>query len=612
MLKKWWTQITQWFLGEYLVKVQDGFQRARIRLTYNFAFFYVLLGTLLLYQYWIEGRFFQLGVTLFLILLFGGIPFLLRKTHQLNGAALLFGFGGVIQMALSHYFAHGAFTMETGIWGAVNVLYIYFVLGNRWGAGFLGLFATHIFAFWVLNQTSYDYPGAEGFEDALQDSALLIHFIPLAFLFYLIREYWHQGKKAEQELQFALTMETTLNRELEAQLELLSKQEDDLRKAKLAAEQHARSRTDFLSNMSHEIRTPMNGVVGIANVLLEETPKPEQRENLEILKFSAENLLSLIDNILDFNKLESGRLELDVRPFELPEVLQRSVALWFPNAQRKNIDLNLELDPVLPSWVVSDPFKLTQIVNNLLNNAIRFTDKGGVTLAARLIEDTGHHVKVEVCVSDTGVGISEEEQESIFETFFQATNNPDSERGGSGLGLAIVKKLTRLFSAPLSVESSVGEGTTFKMLYYFGKAAAPPKVAAAIRQSNSLEGKKVLLVEDNVTNRLVARKILSRWKVIVDEAENGKFAIETLNEDTSYDLILMDLQMPVMDGYETAEWIRNQENAYFQKVPIIALTAAALPAVRERILQIGVNDFVTKPFDPQELKEKVIQLIFAG
>ena len=606
-VKKVWNKLTNWFLADYLVHVQDSFQRARIRLTFNLAVFYLLLGTPPLIEFWTSGRKIQFFVSLAVLGIYFSIPFLLKLLHRLLPAALLFGVSGVILLATNNYFVEGELTMLTGLWGMVIVLYVHFVLGKRWGAIFTIGYGLHIIGFWYLNTIDYAYPLTQDLGPQA-DPPVLIQLIPLAFLYYLVWEYLRQGKRAEQELQFSLTMESRLNRELEEQLEKQQMQEEVLRKAKQVAERSARMRTDFLSSMSHEIRTPMNGVVGIANVLLQEDPKPEQRENLEILRFSAENLLSLIDNILDFNKLESGRMVLDARPFSLPELLQRATRLWQANADRKGLKLSYTMGKEVPDWVVGDPVKLTQIMNNLINNALRFTDKGGVTLSAELVEELDRHVRIALEVTDRGVGIPDEELEKVFDTFFQAKQN-EHGRGGTGLGLAIVKKLIELFNGTIQVQSEVGVGTRFRLEFFLGKTQAPKVEVATKVDKDPLCDRHVLVVEDNLTNRLVARKILSRWRIAVEEAENGKLAIEALVRSPYYDAILLDLQMPEMDGYETAEWIRSQSDPYFKSVPIIALTAAALPEVRERILQLGVDDFITKPFDPQELREKLERLI---
>ncbi|HAA12131.1 MAG TPA: hypothetical protein DCE41_10700 [Cytophagales bacterium] len=607
MVKKWWSRVVNWFLADYLVKVQDSYQRARIRITFNFSFIFLVLGIPPLTQFWVDGRMFQFWFAVATRFVYISIPFLLKYQERLRPAAFSFGIAGFGTLFVNTYFDAGQPTMATGLWASVMILFIFFTLNERWGTMAIVLFSVFVGILDLMENMGHGFHGASDLPPFKQ--SFIIHVILMLFLYILLSEYLRQSRRAEQELQFSLTMESTLNKELESQLVQLSEGEEQLRKAKLKAEKLARARTDFLSNMSHEIRTPMNGVVGIANVLLEESPKPEQRENLEILKFSAENLLSLIDNILDFNKLESGKIVVDARPFALHDLMNRSLRLWEANANRKQLQLVCEIEPNVPNWVVSDPFKLTQIINNLMNNAIRFTDQGGVSLKAALVEETQSHVKVRISVSDTGMGISQEELDRIFDTFFQAKNNPDSARGGSGLGLAIVKRLVNLFNGQLTAESTVGEGTSFQMEFFFGKTKPPVTTKKLNRSSDPLAERHILLVEDNLTNRLVARKILSRWRVTVEEVENGQMAVEALQRNTHYDAILLDLQMPVLDGYATAEWVRKQPDEFYKTVPIIALTAAALPEVRERILQLGVNDFITKPFDPEELKEKLTRVL---
>ncbi|MEL6534846.1 MAG: histidine kinase dimerization/phospho-acceptor domain-containing protein, partial [Bacteroidota bacterium] len=374
--------MVNWFLADYLVKVQDSYQRARIRITFNFSFIFLVLGIPPMTQFWAEGRYFQFWFAVLTRLIYVAIPFVLKYKESLRPSAIGFAFTGFGTLMVNTYFDAGQLTMATGLWASVIILFIFFTLNERWGTTAIVVFGLFLGVIELLEKIGFDFSNASQYPPFQQ--SFIIYAILLLFIYILLSEYLRQSRRAEQELQFSLTMESTLNKELENQLTQLSEGEEQLRKAKLKAEKLARTRTDFLSNMSHEIRTPMNGVVGIANVLLEENPKPEQRENLEILKFSAENLLALIDNILDFNKLESGKLVVDARPFSLHDLMQRSLRLWEANANRKQLNLEFQLGTDVPNWVVSDPFKLTQIINNLLNNAIRFTDHGSVTLSAEL------------------------------------------------------------------------------------------------------------------------------------------------------------------------------------------------------------------------------------
>ncbi|MEQ9443220.1 MAG: ATP-binding protein [Cyclobacteriaceae bacterium] len=383
--------------------------------------------------------------------------------------------------------------------------------------------------------------------------------------------------------------------------------EKQLVDARREAEEATQAKTDFLSTMSHEIRTPMNAVVGMAHLLLEEEPREDQVSSLETLKFSADLLLSLINDILDFSKIEAGKVTLESVDFNLKDLLQGIKSAQGIKAQEKQVKMKLLWDDDVPEMVIGDPVRIGQIINNLTSNAVKFTSQGGVIIEVELDKETEDQVQVVFKVQDTGIGIPTDKLAAIFEEFSQASSSTTREFGGTGLGLAITKKLLELQGSQIQVTSREGEGSTFFFALSLGKSQE--KVAdsnsftteSSDEYMGSLRGARVLLVEDNYINQYVAARFIVKWQVDLDTADNGAEALKKVQQNT-YDLILMDLQMPVVDGYEATKNIRAwQVENNKPTIPIIALTASATHSVKEKVISVGMNDFVSKPFVPKEL-----------
>jgi PAS domain S-box-containing protein len=387
--------------------------------------------------------------------------------------------------------------------------------------------------------------------------------------------------------------------------------EIELVAAKEQAEKSMRAKEQFLSNMSHEIRTPMNAVIGMSHLLMQEGPTPSQVEYLKTLRFSAENLLVLINDILDLSKIEAGMIVFEPIDFSLIDLLNDIRQTVAYKADEKGIKLKIWLDSDLPSVVIGDPVRLSQILINLIGNAIKFTNKGFVEVNVNVKALLADKVTIDFSVSDTGIGIAGDQLEHIFESFTQASANTTRKYGGSGLGLAITKKLLELLNSQIQVKSELGKGSTFFFDISFNKAVqtvatSVNNIGQSTIDPERLKDIRLLLVEDNDINRIVAGKFLLKWGITIDYAGNGLIALEKV-KSKQYDIILMDLQMPEMDGYDATKAIRGTADPYYQAVPIIALTASAMLDVRDRVFLVGMNDYVSKPFNPNDLYNKIVK-----
>jgi signal transduction histidine kinase/ActR/RegA family two-component response regulator len=371
--------------------------------------------------------------------------------------------------------------------------------------------------------------------------------------------------------------------------------------ARELAEKANQAKSEFLSVMSHEIRTPLNAVIGLGHILYRQNPRPDQLNNLQVLRTSADNLLSLINDILDFNKIDAGKLELDNSIFDLKATAEDVFHAISIKANERGNEVSIYIDPSIPHQVLGDAHRLMQVLNNLLSNAVKFTTRGKVQLTLQLEKITSSKCSILFSVSDTGIGIQKDKLDHIFNPFSQASSSITREFGGTGLGLAITADLLRLMNSEIKVDAEVGRGSNF----YFTLELAYASEMEAMKGSSTfieedLGQAKILLVEDTPFNVLFTTQLLEGWNTVIEVAENGAIAVEKVKTDF-YDLVIMDLHMPVMDGYTATRKIRE----FNQHTPIIALTASATVDIEQKIFDAGMQDFVTKPFNPDDLFFKI-------
>lgn len=407
-------------------------------------------------------------------------------------------------------------------------------------------------------------------------------------------------------------MEEDLRRANSVADELLEKTNvvvEDLKSTKKELEETMQVKEQFLANMSHEIRTPMNAVIGFTRLLMKISPTVEQKHYIDIIRTSGMNLLVIVNDILDFSKLRSGKINFEQIEFNLSEALSSLIELLKPKTLGKNIKLVTDIDSNISEYVIGDPTRLNQILMNLLGNAIKFTKRGEVKLKVEIIKENPQDIQLKFSVIDSGIGIAEDILPTIFEAFTQAGSETTRKYGGTGLGLAIVKQLVEQQQGTITVSSKINKGSIFCFTLNLKKGTGILKkkknIAKELIRTIPTEELKVLLVEDNELNAILAEKVISDWNWKVHVAENGFVALEKIQQE-DFDIVLMDVQLPEMDGYQTTRKIRTEFPSPKKNIPIIAMTAHALPGEEEKCIEAGMDGYISKPFDPEKLYLKIL------
>jgi signal transduction histidine kinase/CheY-like chemotaxis protein len=479
------------------------------------------------------------------------------------------------------------------------IIFSYYMLGQSWGIMYSIGNLLPVLLFMV-----YDYGNIYIIDirpEQIDQSTVIVSVIAnFSLMVFIHNHFYNAFLKNIVQLKKTSEQQSKLNLNLEIAID--------------KAEKSSLAKSEFLSTMSHEIRTPLNAVIGMSNLLIMGNPRPDQEENLEILKFSANNLLAIVNDVLDFNKIESGKVVFENIRFNLGELMHNICGGQIIKANEKGLIFKLKIDDALRNKIViGDPTRITQIIFNLVSNAIKFTRQGYVEVKVSLIEDRHNQIIIRFSVKDSGIGIERDNLNAIFEPFTQESITTTRKYGGTGLGLAIVKRLLELRGVQMQVTSKPGQGSEFSFNLDLPVATEKLEEPAAvptvdIEASTNMQHLHILVAEDNMVNTMLMKKFFSKWQVKSSFAENGEKAIEMMRYG-SFDIVLMDLQMPVMNGFDAAIQIRKMEDKKRASVPIIALTASALTDIREKVFNAGMNDYVSKPFKPDELREKIMTLV---
>jgi signal transduction histidine kinase/FixJ family two-component response regulator len=385
-----------------------------------------------------------------------------------------------------------------------------------------------------------------------------------------------------------------------------------LKQGKDQAEALARSKEMFLANMSHEIRTPMNAITGFTNQILKTELQPEQRDQLKIVQRSNEHLLRIVNDILDYSKIQAGKFSFDHVSFSPDKVMHEAVELLKPLVKNKNVKLIYNITGTMPEFVVGDPVRLKQILFNLLGNSIKFTNEGEIAIKTEFEKDVKNQWNLHLIISDTGIGIPESKLVDVFNEFHQATNDISYKYGGTGLGLPITKKLVELQNGSIDVKSEDGKGTTISIIIPYNESTSTgiyykQNGKPVVADEMQLKSLKVLIADDDEYNRKLLNVILRKWNADVREARNGKEVIEEISKNP-FDILLLDIRMPEMNGIEAAQLIRKMKDSSKSETPIIALTAVTTEEKKQRCKNAGINDFLSKPFKEEDLFKKIIGL----
>ena len=565
----------------------DSFKRAKYQIILTVILFSTIKALIVVLYALEYKQYLQLGRAIFVIVaLISFAKILLYKPSTLpliSHTMLIMGLGVIWSNLLVYVQNINIISVQIIF---LTILVSYYLIGGMQAACYTILAVLPVAYYLLTRHTAFAHMNIASQEMTSTgvDWIVMLNFVSFVLIHYLYYRAFHQNLKEKDLLNIQL--------------------QTNVAEVKALAE----SRSLFLSTMSHELRTPLNGVIGMA-YLLKETALEEQKDKLNILEFSANNLLSVINDVLDYNKSEMDKIELEAVPVNLAVLLKKIHSGIEMKAAEKHLALLLEIDAKLDNtWIITDPTRLTQIIYNLVGNAIKFTDEGTVKIKVIFQELKVGRITFRFLISDTGIGIAEERQEAIFDPFTQASSDTTRKFGGTGLGLAIVKRLLKLFGSTIELESQAGVGSIFKFSLSLPLCTTEvSNITEPKTEITGLKGLKLLIVEDNRINVLLLEKLLSKWGVETIIAWNGQEAVDKLLVE-SFDGVLMDIHMPVMDGYTATKCIRAFGDPVKANIPIIAITASVSDQLYSKIKKVGMQDYVHKPFQPKQLFEKLNQI----
>ena len=577
-----------WSLKKMLFSEADSFQTAKIKILYILLVFSILKTLIIIPFVWYHDQFLQLyRVIVLLVFYIILLKLLLAKSISVVKLSHLLLWTGIFLIWSNIFFFAKTVNIVVIQFIFTMVLGSFFLISRRFGV-FYSVLAFFPIAIFILTKGRVEvFNQSEGaLVSPAYEIIVIFNFITIIIIHDLFNKAF--TKNVQEKVK--------LNNKLEEAL--------------VKANQAAKSKSDFLSTMSHELRTPLNSVIGMTDLLLDNPFNNEQAETIKALKFSAVSLHSLINDILDFNKIGSDKLKLEAVSVNLNTLLKDICSGLNIQTKEKGIQLIVNVDERLHNvHVITDPTRISQIIYNLAGNAIKFTTTGNVEVNLNVIKRDAEKVKVKFSVVDTGLGIKEEDQERIFEPFSQASVSTTRNFGGTGLGLAIVKKLVDLLNSKITLESRIGEGSDFSFEVSFNINKVPQIInEEPVDKIYDLRELKVLAAEDNAMNRLLLKKVFAKWNNEPVFAENGLEAIEKASSE-DFDVILMDLHMPLVDGYDATKSIRNLEDFKKSNIHIIALTASVSNDMEEKIKQSGMNDYIYKPFNAKEMYVKLKAIV---
>lgn len=574
-----------WSLKKILVTVPNQYDRDRTVILYALLLLTLLKLVIVIPMAYYQGQVFQLFRALVLLVIFVGLlkAVLIHAKYATPAAVVMIWVA--LSLIWTNIFIYAQdINVVTVQFVCMVILSSFYLLTWRWGMFYsvMSICPILVSIFFGSYAAIGDFP-PKRLESPTFEIVVILNFVSIVTAHYLYYK--------------ALSNSIIDKEKLNHQLEVAA------REANLAAS----TRADFLSTMSHELRTPLNSVIGMSELLLNMRHTKEQEENLRIVNFSAKNLHMLINDVLDFSKLDSNKLELEQISVDVDSLLNEICTGIKFQAKAKELNLNVDIDESIKGLsFVTDPTRITQIIYNLVGNAIKFTQQGEISLRVRATGIEDDYMSLMFSVKDTGIGIPADKQGVIFEAFTQASASTTRNFGGTGLGLPIVKRLLTLFGSEIYLNSEEGKGSEF---YFTLRLKVSPQTdleSGGLIQNESydLHGLNIMVAEDNPLNSLLIKKVLKNWKNEPVFAENGSEAIEKLRH-SNFDVILMDIHMPVLDGYEASRLIRRMSDISKAKTPIIALTASVSAELLYKIEEAGMNGFVSKPFDSKELYLKL-------